>query len=147
MRAIVLVLCLSLASLALPSAQRFKPSIVELLDRYANHDFEAPVSLAGLTEEDAGKVVQELELKGAAWASSRGSRETQGRRLIAATFALELARVWSPTAFDRRSRSNRRLLAWGCEQLRRNNVPLEGERWWHLAAIGMFEGRQDFTAL
>lgn len=125
-----------------------RPPIVNLLDRYAAHDFDAVVTLAAATPKDAADIATELEAVGPGWTTARGARETPARRLIAATFALDVVRVWSVTLTDRRRwLAGRRLLAWGCGQLRRNPTPPDGERWWHLAAIGLFEAQQDVPSL
>jgi hypothetical protein len=134
-------------AVTVPASQQSRPPVIELLDRYANHDFAAVVSLAGASTKDADEIANQLAKAGADWTSAKDARETPGRRLIAATFGLDLARVWSANRFDARWRTSRQLLAWGCAQLRRNTTPLEGERWWHLAAIGIFEGRQDIWSL
>ena len=118
-RALALVAGTAIAAILSGSARAYgpRPSIVSLLDRYAAHDVDAPLALVDVDNKGAGAIVNELEQKGAAWTTARGPRDTAGRRLIAATFALDLTRAWTER-FYRRS-EGQRLLVWGRRSGRR----------------------------
>jgi tetratricopeptide (TPR) repeat protein len=148
-RAFVVASCVVAATAGASSAPSPapRPAVVELLDRYATHDFEAPVTLAGVSAGDGAKIADELDATGSNWTTAQGPQLAAGRRLIAATFALDVVRVWASRPLDGRWRASQRLLAWGCAELRKNARPIEGERWWHLAAVGLFESRQDVPSL
>jgi len=118
-------------------------------------------SLASADPDDADVFTLEIETKGQAWTALKGAAEAPARRLVAATFVLDVARLWS----DERTGNNplasaslivpsrlfgpprwyyaRRLIAWGCQLLQSGESMRPEARLWFLASTALFEGLQD----
>lgn len=148
-----------LVSLAwLTSAQSPPPAVsrLPLLDRYAAGQFDAVTAeLEGPT--DFQQLLEDLKTHAEAWLTAGGAADRSRREIAAATFALEAARIaewreWKwiqkppptmgrlPTLFWKPAPL---LIEWGCALLRRNTTPGPGERWWHLAALGVSQRSED----
>jgi hypothetical protein len=115
------------------------PSVAELLDRYAAGEYAA-ADLRRLAKPDL--TVRALEDLGSSWIA-RAPSSSARRRLTAATFALDAAHsvVGSISA-----PLSRRLLAWGCRQLRAA-PPNAGTRQWQLASVTLLEWTEDWDVL
>lgn len=148
-------------------------SVVALLDRYASGQFDEVVrELADVT--DFEDLLGQLRRDGPAWLASGdpGLDERHRRDLVAATFALEAARVdsWNEWKWlvaqppmapaqipgekapkgDAYIPLNRLvwkppplLIEWACGLLRRYDEPLPIERWWQLAAVAVAQRSED----
>ncbi len=147
-----------------PFAQR--PSVTDLLDRYAAGEFDAVAAVLA-TKIDFADLLKQLKAEGPAWTAAQGSENRERRELAAATFALEAARA------DERNEWRQRLkqppielpggppyqppdvldwkpppllIEWGCQMFRRDPAPRPIERLWQLAALAVAEraGDADF---
>jgi tetratricopeptide (TPR) repeat protein len=118
-----------------------QPSILQLLDRYAAGDHDG-VRRAFEDLDSVDDARRTLEREGRAWTARDDPAEAARRRLIAATFALELAEARMQDEW-RRLRS---LVEWGCE-LVRTGPPTEPERLWHLASVALAQGARDWEVL
>jgi hypothetical protein len=146
-----------------PRAKPRLPPVGELLDKYARHGFDVVDSLANADPSEAEALIQEIERRGPAWTVARGEAEAPARRLAAAAFALDVARVWTTDSTTRtpaksgltagqsisvvvlsrgRWAFGRNLIGWGC-QLLRSGTAEPGERLWHLAAVALAQGMRD----
>jgi tetratricopeptide (TPR) repeat protein len=124
-----------------PHAQALTLSTMEVLDQYDRHRELALDALSRI--EHVGTIEDALEADGDAWVNALGPNEAPRRRLVAATFALEAARVglddeWKISAY---------LVDWGCRELRKQKVALPEERLWQRAALALIEGARDFEFL
>jgi tetratricopeptide (TPR) repeat protein len=147
------VLAITACGLALPliTGAARAPDLAGLLNRYERGEFEAvaramtelPPSasqFASIISGDPGDpLVKEVQRLAPNWISAAGAEATTRRRLVIASFALELA-YWHRTAPGVRYP----LLLWGCDLLRKNPTRLPGERWWHLSAIALHEEADDW---
>ncbi len=120
------------------AAARISPT--SLLDQYARHKFDVVASVATLKPSDRVTFVEDFEQKGAKWVTAVGPTAASSRRLIAATAALDIARVWgAPEGWG----SGRQLVMWGDQLLREDPEPQAAERLWDLAAIALTEGAEE----
>jgi len=162
-RVAVAVFCAVCAVLAARPAGFTRPpaSAIVLLDKYAERRFEVVNSLASADPGDADVFALEIETKGQGWTALKGAGEAPARRLLAATFVLDVARVWSDERTGNNSPSSasvivpsrlfgpprwyyaRRLIAWGCQLLQSGETVLPDARLWYLASTSLFEGLQD----
>jgi tetratricopeptide (TPR) repeat protein len=132
------------SGLAIPravAAQGFTLSVIEVLDQYDRHQDETLDTLSRI--EHLGTIEDALNAEGDAWINALGPGSAPRRRLVAATFALEAARV----VMDEEWAIGSRLVEWGCATLRRQKAPLPAERLWHRAALALIEGAYDFEFL
>lgn len=162
-RAAVAVFCAAGALLAARPAALApaRVSAITLLDKYAEHRFDVVSSLTSADPDDADVFTLEIETKAQAWTLLKGPADAPARRLLAATFVLDVARVWADERAGGTSSSSattivpsrlfgpprwyyaRRLIAWGCQLLRSAEPILPEARLWYLASTALFEGLQD----
>jgi tetratricopeptide (TPR) repeat protein len=138
------------------------PSVLQLLDRYADGQFDAVVQdLSG--DIDFNDLLEQLRRDGPKWIAASDAADRDRRELAAATFALEAARVdawrewkwiqkqpqmciddwcyqppsvlyWKPPPL---------LIEWACTLLRQRETPRPIERWWQLAALSVAQRAED----
>lgn len=129
---------------------------VALLERYAQGDFEGAVAaIAPLT--DFGPLYKDIASKAPAWIQAGGPGDLERRRLAAATFAMEAARVgavhdWKLVQMYMRIenihwRPPAQLLEWGCAQMRSAPAPTPIEHTWQMAALAVASRAQDYEFL
>lgn len=124
------------------------------LDRYASGQFDAVVAdLEALPDYE--DLLKGLKADGPGWITAGGDSNRDRRRLVAATLALEAARIgaWRDWKWIQRAaagplpiltwRPPPLLLEWACELLAEDDVPTASERWWHLAAISVAQRSED----
>jgi hypothetical protein len=139
-------------------------SVVEWLDAYAAGQHERVLSaLAGPVRFD--DVLAQLQRDAPRWVAGGGPRDEERRRLVAATVALEAARVGLEQEWkwiqrqplmcnDGRDecyqppnvlywKAPPLLIEWGCELLRAQAPPSAAERWWQLAAVAVAQRAED----
>lgn len=129
---------------------------VALLERYAQGDFDGAVAaIAPVT--DFGPLYKDLVAQAPRWMNDGGPADLDRRRLAAATFALEAARIgaardwkfvqmfmrlpnihWKPPA---------QLLEWGCTLMRSAPSPTPIEHTWQMAALAVVGRAQDYEFL
>jgi tetratricopeptide (TPR) repeat protein len=114
-------------------------TIIDLLNRYERGDEAALLSLGNSDVEYLG---QELAKRGGEWATSAGRDVTPHRRLVAATFALEVAGA----RFEEEWLKVRHLVEWGC-RLVGKDPPREVQRLWYLASVSLADGARDLLLL
>ena len=112
-------------------------SIPALLDRYSGGDIEGVVAAFGAIN-DVEHVREELEAAAGDWIDAAFTEDVTRRRLVVATFALELVRARMQDEWERL----RPLVEWSCELLR-GGPPTEAERLWHRASIALAMGAGD----
>ncbi len=134
---------------------------MEWLDAYRAGQFDRVV--AELDRETNFKdILEQLRRDGPRWISAAGPSEVPRRQLVAATFALEAARVgqryewkliqmqepmcsasdlqplnvlyWKPPPL---------LIEWGCALFRKDEKPRPIERWWQMAALAVAQRSED----
>ena len=102
------------------------PSITSLLDRYAQGDFNA-ADWSRLDTAAWGAFAAALETAAPVWVQQGPASDSLRRRLIANSFALEVANV----ALDTPSRLvARRILGWACANVRRAPANDDARVWW-----------------
>lgn len=116
---------------------RAAPASSTWLDRYA-----ASPSPAAAGRESLAAVTSGLKRDGVAWIAAKGAGDANRRRLVAATFALDVAASRLVTE----PRDVPPLVEWGCEQVRKR-LPSAEERQWHVAALALLEGLGDPAAV
>jgi tetratricopeptide (TPR) repeat protein len=127
-----------------------------LLERYAHGDFDAVVrDMADIT--DFKPIYTDLKANAGSWIEAGGPADRDRRRLAAATFAMEAARIgantdwkevrmfmrleniyWKPPAL---------LLELGCALMRSTTSPTDSEHAWQMAALGVVGHAQDYEFL
>lgn len=136
---LALALALCLFPIAFTSA-RANTSVADFLDRYTSapattvHDIAAAQSLSDITSS--------LRRDGTAWMLAKGAGEANRRRLIAATFAIDVAGAQIDTA----PKDVTPLVDWACDQVRKR-LPSDAERQWHIAALALIEGLGNLQAV
>ena len=83
-----------------------------------------------------------LRREGTEWMLAKGAAEANRRRLIAATFALDVAGA----GLETQAANVPPLVEWACEQIRRR-PPSEAERSWHVASLALLEGTGSLQAV
>ena len=134
-------------------------SVVELLDAYRAGQFDRVI--AALERETNFKpILDQLRRDGQRWIAAAGPAEVPRRELVAATFALEAARVgmryeWKRTQMQPRYEDGLQplnvlywkppplLIEWGCALFLRDEKPRPIERWWQLAAMAVAQRSED----
>ncbi len=141
---------LVMSATAAPAAA---PSLEELLARYDQGDFEAVVrALAALPSGPSAtpKRAEEIPVDSLfvewltvapRWIAAGGAEATGRRQLVAASFALELARARTDSAWYLRYP----FVAWACDLLRSSPSRTSGHRWWYLASIGVMQEADDWA--
>jgi Tetratricopeptide repeat len=117
-------------------------NVTAVLDQYALGNIGTAATFA--ERPDVGRSVRAFEEHARRWIEADRARIGR-RRLIAATFALEVASRWVGGGINWAWGS--RLLTWSCIQLRHNPVPEPAERLWHLAAVAVISGADDWHLL
>ena len=138
-------------------------SVVEWLDAYAagQHD-RVIAALSG--DVDFEDILKQLRRDGPTWIAASGPTEVERRTLVAATFALEAARIGSRTEWKFTQRQPPMclpngdcyqppnvlywkppplLIEWGCALLSKQEKPSAAERWWQLAAVAVAQRSED----
>jgi hypothetical protein len=135
--AIVAALGCALVTLTAPAAaQDTREAVHLLLDYYERGDHAFTVQQ--LTHaQDLGGFARDVRRHASSWTTAAGANRLRARRLVAATLALEIAtlRLW-PEDVDP-------LIEFGCELMRRNGSPTDGERLWQLAAVAIHTRARD----
>ncbi len=114
--------------------------VSELLDRYAADPAATVMSVT--TSQSLSSVSAALRRDGTQWMLARGAADANRRRLIAATFALDVAGA----NLEGHPQELPPILEWGCEQVRRR-LPSDDERRWHIAAMALLEGTGNIQAV
>jgi hypothetical protein len=122
------------------TARQRIPAFSSLLTSYAAGHVGAVRTFA--FDFDKPAAVRDFPARAREWINA--GRSSAARRLIAATFALDVAQHWAggsdwPYA--------QRLIAWGCTEMRSAQIPEPAERLWHLAAVAVAEAGEDWTLL
>jgi len=128
------------------------PALGDLLVRYDRGEFvevvramrELPVSpapvIGGADKVPLDPLFLEWLRLAPRWIDDVQGERAARRRLVAASFALELARARAHVNWYLRYP----FVAWACGVLRHSPTPRRGERLWHLAAIGVMEENDDW---
>lgn len=148
----VVIACLGGAS----SPGASGPSGIQLLDRYARGEFDPVVaSLASVTNFEP--IYKDLKENAPKWIEAGGVADRERRRLAAATFAMEAARIgaltdWKEVRMFIRIenifwRPPSQLLEWGCALMRSTPEPTPIEHTWQMAALAVLGRAQDYEFL
>ena len=138
-----------LIALAEPMART--PTLEDLLVGYDRGEFqtvvramrelpERPSVVGGTDGVRLDPLFLEWEKLAPRWIGAAGPAESGRRRLVAASFALELANARSASQWYLRYP----FVAWACGLLRASPASHPAERWWHLAAIAVMEDNEDW---
>jgi tetratricopeptide (TPR) repeat protein len=135
---------------AVPSAG--PPALEDLLERYERGDFSGAVQamrtlpkrppvLGGADRVRLDPLFLEWMSLAPRWIASGEAGRASRRRLVAASFALEIAHARAAVQWFLRYP----FVAWACGELRSSPPPPHpGERWWHLAAIAVMQDNDDW---
>jgi len=146
------VVCASLLTAAPAARPAAAPTAMPLVDRYLHGEFDAVVST--LTPvKDFAPIYKDLKNSAPAWIDAGGA-DRERRRIAAATFALEAARIGALTdwkevrTFVRLDniywRAPAQLLEWGCATIRDTPAPTPIEHTWQMAALAVVGRAQDY---
>jgi tetratricopeptide (TPR) repeat protein len=122
-----------------PSAQSV-PRLGGLLDLYERGEHDAALAPLGAWP-NLDRLFDRLRSDGTRWVAAAGPDAIARRRLIAAAYALEAARLGMANWEDARH-----LVEWGCEVLR-GGPPQPAERTWQLASVALIQGASDVIFL
>jgi tetratricopeptide (TPR) repeat protein len=138
-------------------------SVLALLDRYSNGQFDAVVEILS-GDIDFGDLLKQVRRDAPGWIDRTEAADRHSRELIAVTFALEAARAgewreWKLVQMQPKMcapngecgqpmnvlywKAPPLLIEWACERLRRYKSPLPNERWWQLAALAVAQRSED----
>ena len=138
-----------LIALAQPMAGA--PMLEDLLVRYDRGEFltvaralrelpERPSVVGGADGVRLDPLFLEWEKLAPQWIAAAGAGQAGRRRIVAASFALELANARAASQWYLRYP----FVAWACGLLRVSPSSHPAERWWHLAAIAVMEDNEDW---
>jgi tetratricopeptide (TPR) repeat protein len=117
-------------------AQNFTASFADVLTLYDVGEYDAVArGLRTSIDGDHDRTIKLLTREAEAWIALNGPSEMPRRRMVAATFALELGLAGVDTQWE----FSRQAVEWACGVLRRAGKPTEAERQWHLAALALLE--------
>jgi hypothetical protein len=117
-------------------AQNFTASFADVLTLYDVGEYDAVSrGLRASMAADPDRTIQLLSREAEAWITLNGPSEAPRRRLVAATFALELGMAGIETQWE----FTKQAVEWACGVLRRAGKPTEVERQWHLTALALLE--------
>jgi tetratricopeptide (TPR) repeat protein len=144
-----LAVCVIASSLAV--SQPSTPTLEDLLLRYDRGEFQAaaremrdlperPTVVGGADGVRLDPLFLEWEKLAPRWIDAAGAGQAGRRRVVAASFALELANARNATQWYLRYP----FVAWACGLLRASPASHPAERWWHLAAIAVMEDNEDW---
>ena len=127
---------LGVACLGAAPSRQMAVSFTDALTYYELGEYDAVArglraSIAG----DPDRVIPMLARDAEAWIKADGAAEVPRRRLVAATFALELGLSGIDTQWEVTTQA----IEWACTLLRRSGPPTELERQWQLAALALLE--------
>ena len=144
MRRCLAVLAFAILAPARAGAQAIEVSPMDLLAYYEmGQPAKVMKAVADAARGDLVVVLDALKRDGAAWIAEDGPKWTERRRMVLATFALEVAHA----GLDYQWRNSKDLLEWTCTLLRRERASSDFERASHLAALALLEGARDREAL
>lgn len=162
-RTLAALLVLGALAAARPAATVDAISLQPLLDRYAAGDFEF-VERQLASAKTFAPLLEAFHRDAPAWLDAGGPSDRARRELVAATVALEAARIgasrewkWiqlqpamvadNGEAYEPLNRLVWRapplLIEWGCALFRRGAPPRPVERWWQLAALSVAQRSED----
>jgi tetratricopeptide (TPR) repeat protein len=123
-----------------PDASSISISASDVLDHYVADPAATAHTVAG--EQSLSSILSALRRDGTAWMLSGGAGDANRRRLIAATFALDVA----GESFETQPQSVPPIVEWGCEQVRKR-LPSDAERQWQITAMAVLEGLGNVQAV
>ena len=115
-------------------------AFIDILDRYA----QGESAVGALSMAQALEQVRLLRRVSPRWAGDRSAPDAGRRRLVVATFAIELVDQHFSWAW--RPGFGRDLIEWACDLLREAQ-PVPAERQWHVAALALIERADAFDLL
>ena len=163
MRALAALSLAIVASVSLPVGGARDASVLRWLDAYSQGQFERVVAELD-RETNFSPILAQLRRDGPRWIAAGSPDEVPRRQLVAATFALEAARVgmrydWKRIQMQERYslpgaddiqplnvlnwKAPPLLIEWGCELFRKDATPRPVERWWQLAALAVAQKAED----
>ena len=150
------------ASISLPVGGARDTSVLQWLDAYLAGEHDRVVrEVAELTDFEG--ILKQVRRDAPGWIAAGGSAQQPRRELVAATFALEAARIGARHDWKRIQKQPPMcadgwcyqplnvlywkapplLIEWGCALLRRHPSPAPAERWWQLAALAVAQYAED----
>lgn len=123
-----------------PSPRRI-PALVYALTRYSEGDAGAARAFA--FQQNKASAVRGFQEQARRWIQEDG-QASHSRRITTATFVLDVVRHWTGGQDWQYARP---LLAWGCTEMTASGVSASAERVWHLAAVAVAQGAEDWTLL
>ena len=140
MRSVTLAVVATVAVLASSSfvaPQRMAGAFTDALTLYDLGEHDTVIDgFARAINRDPENVVKFLDKDAEAWIAADGKDAIPRRRLVAATFALELGRAGVNTQWS----WTRDMLEWACTQMRKAGPPSDEELEWSLASLALIEG-------
>lgn len=119
------------------AAQQMTISLGDALSYYELGEIDAVArALADSGGGDAEHFMPVFKKDAAAWIAADGPAAVPRRRLVAATFALEIGYSGLSSQFE----MTKQATEWACDLLRSAGPPSEVERKWQLAALALLEG-------
>jgi tetratricopeptide (TPR) repeat protein len=166
----------ALTAAASLGARAPRVSVIDMLDRYTAGRFDSVLDDLSTLDRDFADILNQLNEHAPAWIEASGPAARDKRRLVAATFALEAARVdaWHEWKWivrqpamcpahipgERATRGDcyyplnvltwqapPRLIEWACQLMGQDGAPAAVERWWHIAAIAVAQRSEDIQFL
>ncbi|TAK17051.1 MAG: hypothetical protein EPO35_03970, partial [Acidobacteria bacterium] len=155
MRKLLLALAIIIAAAPVNSHAGAGPGMA-LVERYARGEFDAvAAAIAPIT--DFQPIYKDLQSNAPKWIDAGGPADRERRRLAAATFAMEAARIgaardWKEVRMFIRLeniywRAPAQLLEWGCKLMRDAPAPTPIEHVWQMAALSVAGRSEDYEFL
>ena len=133
-RAIAFLVLTSTSTFGLPTS-----NVQVSLERYVSDPVAAVRDVSTTSLSD---IASELRRDGTTWMLAKGAGQANQRRLIAATFAIDVAGA----QIDAAPNDVALLVDWACEQVRKR-LPSDAERQWQIAALALLEGVGNLQAV
>ena len=140
----VIAAALTVATAGTARTQDITASATDLLEYYNLRKYDSVAkALVDANRGDLGIVLDALKLEADRWVLADGADFVAHRRMVLATFALEVASAGLETQWER----SKQILEWTCARLRKEKTVDQNETTWFEAALALTEGARDLDAL
>lgn len=136
-----LVIAIVTAPGSVSGRQQLTISMLDALTLYElGEERQVTNALAVARGGDPEAVLRMLKEDVSKWIAAEGPDQAARRRMIAATFLLEVGEAGLDDTWE----VTKQITEWACELLRKSGRPTELERRWHLTALALFEASFEY---
>ncbi len=138
-------LACALAAVVAAAAQGSRPASDNLTDRLQQYQPGRSI-VQPLSRDALWSGASDFRREATAWIAAGNPAETPRRRLVVATYVLDMLKDVDDASLWQDSQAAATLVEWACARLR-ESAPLPAERAWHVAALALLERSSTVTVL